>query len=87
MTTKFIGIKEFRQNISKLSKKTKGTKVCFIVMNHSVPLWKVEPVEDEDDLIDALLLKKYDKEIRKGLDQVKRGKTYTSAEVQERLHL
>ncbi len=84
MTTKFIGIKEFRQNMSKLSKQK---KVCFIVMHHSVPMWKVEPLEDEDDLIDELILRKYDKEIRKGLKQVKAGKTLGSEEVRRHLGL
>ena len=86
MTTKFIGIKEFRQNLSRLSKEAREKNIRFIVMSHSVPLWKVEPLEDEDDLIDELILQKYDKEIRKGLQQVKKGKTFSAEEVRKILH-
>lgn len=50
-------------------------------------MWKVEPLEDEDDLIDELILRKYDKEIRKGLKQVKAGKTLGSEEVRRHLGL
>lgn len=56
-------------------------------MYHSIPVWKVEPVEDEDDLIDQLLLKKYAKEIAIAREQAKRGETYTSEEVRKNLGL
>ncbi len=47
MTTRTIGIKEFRQNISKFSRQK---DVIYIVMNHLKPMFKVEPI-DEDQLI------------------------------------
>ena len=88
MTTKLIGVKEFRKNMSKLSKGTKRKSVCYIIMNHSVPLWKVEPVEDKDNLIDELLLKRYDKQMQEALGQYKKdGKSYTSEELRASLGL
>ena len=80
MTTKVIGIKEFRKNLTKYGKKTNGKNVRFIVMRHTVPLFEVKPV-NEDELTDELILEKYAKEIEEALEQVKQGKVYTSEEV------
>ena len=74
-------------NISKLSKGTQRKKVCYIVMNHSLPLWKVEPVEDEDDLIDQLVLKKYEKEIDEAREQIRRGEAISTAKLKKHLGL
>ncbi|MBI1812191.1 hypothetical protein HY285_00160 [Candidatus Peregrinibacteria bacterium] len=86
MTTKLIGMKEFRQNLSKLGKKSHAKKIRFIVMNHMVPIFKVEPM-NEDDLIDELILEKYGKEIEEALQQVKEGEVYTTEEVRKHLGL
>lgn len=80
MTTRLIGIKEFRRNLSKLSKEAHRKNICFVVMHHSVPIFKVEPLA-EDDLIDELIIRNHEKEIRKGLQQMKRGQTFTPKEV------
>jgi hypothetical protein len=64
-----------------------GKKVCYIVMNHSVPLWKVEPVAEEDDLIDQLILAKYAKEIDVAREQVRRGESYSTKELKKHLGL
>ncbi|MEI8229587.1 MAG: hypothetical protein WCG83_00430 [Candidatus Peregrinibacteria bacterium] len=82
MITRTIGIKEFRQNITKLSKQAKKEKMCFIVMNHQVPMGRFEPI-DEDELI----LEKFWPEIQRSLEQAKEGKTISSAELRKRLGL
>lgn len=83
MTTRVIGIKEFRQNITKLSKqsckKKGGTR--FIVMRHTVPIMEVKMIDDEDGLTDELMLEAYKDEIEEALRQVERGEVYTSEEV------
>ena len=84
MTTKVIGIKEFRKNLTKLGKKTNGKNVRFIVMRHTVPLFEVKPI-DEDELTDELLLEKYAKDIEEALRQVERGEVYSSEEMLERI--
>ena len=82
MTTKFIGIKEFRQNMTKLYKSGKKKNVRFIVMNHSEPFLKVELI-DEDELI----MKVFAKDIEEALAQVKRGEVHTPEEVRRHLKL
>lgn len=79
MTTRVIGIKEFRQNLTKLARQ-KSTR--FIVMHHSVPVLKVEPI-DEDELI----LEKYTDQIEQGLKEMREGKLFTSEEVRQHLNL
>lgn len=79
MTTRTIGIKEFRQNISKLSEEK---NVRFIVMNHSKPIFRVEPIDE-----DQLILEKYADQIDRGLHESKNGKTTSAAALRKRLKL
>ncbi len=76
MTTQTIGIKEFRQNMTKLYRKAQKQNICFIVMNHQEPVMRVEPIDE-----DQLILEKYADEIDEALEQVKRGETYSAEEV------
>ena len=80
MTTQTIGIKEFRQNMTKLYRKAQKQNICFIVMNHQEPVMRVEPIDE-----DQLILEKYADEIDEALEQVKRGETYSLEEVRAML--
>ncbi len=82
MTTKLIGIKEFRQNMTKLWKKGRKEKIRFIVMHHSMPVMEVNPIDE-----DELLLQVFAKDIEEALKQVKEGKVYTTAEARAKLGL
>jgi protoheme ferro-lyase len=82
MTTKVIGIKAFRQNMTKLWKKGRKEKVRFIVMNHSVPVMEVNPIDE-----DELFMKMFAKDIEEALKQVDEGKVYTAEEVRRKLKL
>ena len=85
MTTRLIGIKEFRQNMSKLSKEAKKKKLRLIIMSHSIPILEIRPVLDQEKLEDELLLEKFSARIEKGLRDAKAGKTFTAEEVRKRL--
>jgi len=80
MTTRTIGIKEFRQNLSKLSKKARKEKICYIVMNHQTPVGRFEPI-DEDELI----LEKFWPEIQAGLEDARNGRVYTHEQVMKEI--
>lgn len=84
MTTKVIGIKEFRRTMTRLGKLSKSKPVRFIVMRHTVPLFEVKSI-DEDELTDELLLEKYEKDIEEAMKQVERGEVYSSEEMLERI--
>ncbi len=79
MTTRTIGIKEFRQSISKFSEEK---NMRFIVMNHSRPVFKVETI-DEDELI----LEKYTDQIDRGLTESRKKKTTSAVTLRKRLKL
>lgn len=51
MSIRYIGIKEFRQNMSKLAKEIKRKNIWLIVMNHSTPMWIVKPIHDETKML------------------------------------
>lgn len=78
MTTRTIGIKAFRQNMAKLYKKAKKEKICYIVMNHQEPIWRMEPIDE-----DQLILEKYADQIERGIRDFKQGKYYTADQVRK----
>jgi len=82
MTTKTVGIKEFRQNMNKLWKKGRKENIRFIVMNHSVPVWEVKPIDE-----DELLIQHFAKDIEEAREQFKRGEFYTPEEARAKLGL
>ena len=58
MTTKFIGVKEFRAGIATIAKKARKDNVRYIVMNRNKPLFEVKPfAEDEylDSFVESML--------------------------------
>lgn len=82
MTTSVIGIKEFRQNITALSKKSRKNKTRYIVMRHSTPIFEVSPISENRLVLDTLA-----RDIAEAREQVKRGETYTHEEALQALGL
>jgi len=82
MTTKIIGLKDFRQNLSAYTKQLAGKKVRFIVLNKNKPVMEVNPIKKEE-----FILEDFEKEIEQGLEDIKKGKVYTLDEVKKYLGL
>ena len=80
MTTKLIGIKEFRQNITTLWKGAQKEKIRYIVLYHSTPIFQVNPISKED-----ITLEKLAADVKKARIQAKRGETYTHEEILKEL--
>lgn len=78
MTTKTIGIKEFRQNITSIWKEAREKNIRYIVMVHSKPVFELNPLRDEDELIDLLR-----RDIEEARQQVKRGETVSHEALME----
>lgn len=70
MTTKIIGIKEYRQNITTLWKEAREKNIRYIVMYHAKPVFEVSPLQDEDELIEVLK-----RDIKESRGQAKKGET------------
>lgn len=75
MTTKTIGIKEFRANISDVVTKAQKGNVRYVVMNRNKPLFELKPFK-KDATIDSLL-----EEIIEAQKDIKKERLYSQGEV------
>ena len=75
MNTKFIGVKEFRQNIAAYAKKARSAKTRYIVVNRNVPLFELTPF-DESESLDSIF-----NEVMKAKADVAAGKFYTQEQI------
>jgi hypothetical protein len=80
MTTKVIGIKEFRNNINSLWEEACKKQIRYVVMRHSVPIWEVNPIDE-----DALILEKFGDEILAAEKRIDNGEYTTHEELVEML--
>ena len=82
MTTKFIGIKEFRSNLSALSKAARRRDIRYVVMNKNKPVLDVRPITEQEATLESLAAR-----VAEAREDVKAGRVYTLAEVKTRLGL
>lgn len=76
MITKFVGMKDFRQNIAGYTKEAKIKNIRIIVVKKNVPVFEVNPIDEKEY---AYL--KLSEELAKSENQIKQGKSYTQEEV------
>ncbi len=55
MSTKFIGVREFRQNITGLYKKAQKEGIRYIVLNKNKPVFEVRPISEKDFSLERLM--------------------------------
>ena len=82
MTTKFIGMKDFRQNMSKYTKESNKYKIKFIVLKKNVPVLEINPIDEKE-----YTYIKISKELKESEKQIKEGKFYTQEEVMKEFGL
>ena len=75
MNTKFIGVKDFRQNISDYAKRARKSDVRYIVMNRNKPLFEIKAFAD-DEYLDIFVA-----DVLKAEADVARGNSHTHEEV------
>jgi hypothetical protein len=76
MTTKFVGIKDFRRNMSQYTAQANSKKIKFIVLKKNIPVLEINPIDEKD-----YAYSKLSKELEESEKQVKEGKIYTQEEV------
>ncbi len=76
MTTKLIGVKEFRQNIATLFKQATKNNWRFIILNRNQPIFKVEPLSKKDATVEKLAM-----DIAEAREDVKKGRLYDFEDV------
>ncbi len=79
MNTKFIGVKDFRQNIAKYAKRAQKGDARYIVMNRNKPLFEIKAFA-EDEYLDSFVA-----DILKAEADVAHGKYSTHGEVLKEL--
>jgi len=79
MNTKFIGIKDFRQNISDYAKRAQKGDYRFVIMNRNKPLFEIKPFAD-DVYLDSFVASVLEAEA-----DVAKGNYHTEAEVMKEL--
>jgi PHD/YefM family antitoxin component YafN of YafNO toxin-antitoxin module len=75
MNTKFVGVKEFRQNIAGYAKKARTNKTQYVIMSHKKPLFSITPFDEDADL-DSFF-----DEIQEGRNDVVAGRIHSQAEI------
>lgn len=76
MTTKLIGLKEFRQNIASFTKQAKIKNIRFIILKKNIPVLEVKAIDEKDFALEKLAT-----EVKEARKQVKQGKIYTQKEI------
>ena len=82
MTTKLIGVREFRQNMTALYEKAIKNKLRYIVLNRNKPVFKIEPLNKKDFIIEKLA-----EDIKEARAEVKKGNIYDFEKVCKELGL
>lgn len=82
MTTKLIGVKEFRQNLSELYKKAKKNNWQYVVLNRNQPIFRVEPLNEKQASLEKLAA-----DIKEAREDVKAGRLYTMEQIRKELGL
>lgn len=82
MTTKMIGIKQFRQNFTTLWKEARTKKIRYIVLYHSTPIFEVNPIEGNDVTLEQLAF-----DVKTARVQAKRGQVYSQEKIFKELGL
>lgn len=78
MTTKLIGLKEFRQNIASFTNEARKKNIRFIVLKKNIPVLEVKAIDEK-----AFALEKMTTEIHEARQQVQQGKVYSQKEIMD----
>ncbi len=76
MTTKFIGVKELRQNMAKITKDAQKKNERIIVMRKNQPIFELRPLLGEDIYKESFI-----KGIKEAISQVKKGEVYSQEDI------
>ncbi len=82
MTTKFIGLKELRQNMSAVSQEAVHKRHRLIVLKKNVPIFELHPLSAKD-----VALWSFERDLALARISAREEKTYSTADVREILGL
>lgn len=82
MTTKFIGMKEFRDNLAGTIKKARKGNITYIVLKKNVPICEIKPIDEKEFAMVEL-----EKQINEAEKQITEGKVYSQKEIMKEFGL
>ena len=82
MTTRFVGIKEFRQNMAQLALKARKNNERLVILRKNEPIFELRPLSKKDATLEALM-----RDIEEAREDVRAGRVYSLEEVQKSLGL
>lgn len=75
MTTKIIGVKEFRADIASYAQKARKGDVRYIIMNRNKPLFEIKPFAENEGLEEIFT------DIQKAKQDLQKGKVYSQDDI------
>ena len=82
MTTKFVGIKEFRANMASYSETCRKKNQRLIIMRKNQPLFELRPLDPKAASLEKLL-----RAVEEGREDVRMGRVMTTEQVIKKLGL
>lgn len=76
MTTKFVGMKQFRQSFASYAKDAKIKHIRFIILKKNVPVLEVKSLDDKEFTLEKLI-----GDIKKAREDIKKGNVYTQKQI------
>ena len=82
MSTKFVGMKEFRQNMAKYVRQSRRLGRSYIVTHNKKPMIKIVPLSDEEVYSESFI-----KSIGEAEADIRAGRTVTQEELMKKYGL
>ena len=82
MTTRFVGLKELRQNMSRISMEALKKGQRLIVLRKNEPIFELRPLSKKEKTMEQVL-----RDVERGREDVRMGRVYTLEEVERRFGL
>lgn len=76
MTTKMIGVKEFRQNMTQYYTEAQKNNQRLIILRKNEPIFELRPLSKKDAVLEKLTI-----DINNALEDLKNNKIYSHAEI------
>ncbi len=78
MTTRFVGLKEFRQNMAKIANRSLKKRERLVLLRKNEPIFELRPLSKKDALVEGFLLS-----LREAEEDIKAGRVYSHEEVEK----
>ena len=83
MTTKLIGVREFRANMNKYVEKAQAGVARFIVVKRNKPLFEIKPILNEEIKNEDIYSEEFIQSMKEGMEDIKAGRVYSLEEVEK----